>query len=331
MARIYISRDSALGGAMALMHCYVNDQLVAKVKNGEDATFDTDEAVVKFRCHVPMGPHSDVYTLSIAGRRILMITVKVTASKPSITVQDKSAVLRVDKAMGYDRGNASFTTAASQYAPFNPTKTVGTYFALDGSSRQFAVAKGLLATYKHAAPYHYEELVDFELLEDGTSITKGGIGRAVVGAVLFGGIGAVVGGVTGKRQTKPICTSLMIKITLKNTAQPTDYIKLINSSTKKDSFTYKTAYNQAQEILSLLQLIVNDVSQKTAQDVYSAQQAAQREFHETIQQTVRQVAQQVPSQSISPVEELRKYRQLLDEGIITQEDFDAKKKQLLGI
>lgn len=33
----------------------------------------------------------------------------------------------------------------------------------------------------------------------------------------------------------------------------------------------------------------------------------------------------------SPFDEIRKYKELLDEGIITQEEFDAKKKQLLGL
>ncbi|KHD86340.1 hypothetical protein NG54_03180 [Heyndrickxia ginsengihumi] len=32
-----------------------------------------------------------------------------------------------------------------------------------------------------------------------------------------------------------------------------------------------------------------------------------------------------------PTEELRKYKSLLDDGIITQEEFDAKKKQLLDL
>ena len=35
--------------------------------------------------------------------------------------------------------------------------------------------------------------------------------------------------------------------------------------------------------------------------------------------------------SVSSADELRKYKQLLDDGIITQEEFDAKKKQLLGL
>jgi len=32
-----------------------------------------------------------------------------------------------------------------------------------------------------------------------------------------------------------------------------------------------------------------------------------------------------------PIEEILKFKKLLDEGIITQEEFDAKKKQLLGL
>ena len=35
--------------------------------------------------------------------------------------------------------------------------------------------------------------------------------------------------------------------------------------------------------------------------------------------------------ALSPAEELKKYKELLDMGIITQDEFDAKKKQLLGL
>lgn len=36
-------------------------------------------------------------------------------------------------------------------------------------------------------------------------------------------------------------------------------------------------------------------------------------------------------QQVSPAEELKKFKELLDMGVITQEEFDAKKKELLGI
>ena len=39
----------------------------------------------------------------------------------------------------------------------------------------------------------------------------------------------------------------------------------------------------------------------------------------------------IPQKQQKTAEELKKYKELLDSGIITQEEFDAKKKQLLGI
>jgi len=34
---------------------------------------------------------------------------------------------------------------------------------------------------------------------------------------------------------------------------------------------------------------------------------------------------------LSPTDEIRKYKELLDDGVITQEEFEQKKKQLLGL
>lgn len=36
-------------------------------------------------------------------------------------------------------------------------------------------------------------------------------------------------------------------------------------------------------------------------------------------------------QQLSPADEMKKFKDLLDNGVITQEEFDAKKKQLLGL
>ena len=38
-----------------------------------------------------------------------------------------------------------------------------------------------------------------------------------------------------------------------------------------------------------------------------------------------------PSSIVGGADEIKKYKELLDSGIITQEEFDAKKKQLLGL
>jgi hypothetical protein len=40
---------------------------------------------------------------------------------------------------------------------------------------------------------------------------------------------------------------------------------------------------------------------------------------------------QSPVQAYSPADEIKKFKELLDMGAITQEEFDAKKKQILGL
>lgn len=65
------------------------------------------------------------------------------------------------------------------------------------------------------------------------------------------------------------------------------------------------------------------------------QQPTQSSYQPPFAQTQTQVQQAEPTQTQSmqsdPYEEIKKAKELLDAGIISQEDFDAKKKSLLGI
>lgn len=102
----------------------------------------------------------------------------------------------------------------------------------------------------------YGDVISFEMIEDDETITSGGLGRAAVGGVLFGGAGAVVGAVTGKK-SKGICNSMKIKLTVDNIDQPAVYVSFIDKKTKTDSTAYDVASYEAQECLSVLQLICN--------------------------------------------------------------------------
>lgn len=194
-----------------------------------------------------------------------------------------------------------------ELAAFVPTKKIANVMEVDEEKRQIIFHTGMFGGRGNASIYKYEDIVDFELLEDGSSITKGGLGRAVAGGLLFGGIGAIVGGVTGGKKSKTICNSLKIKITVNNMTNPTVYISLINTKTKTDSFTYKTFFNSAQECLSTLQLICNSVEAEKGVDVSRSNNLP------------------------STADEILKFKELMDSGVITQEEFDAKKKQLLGL
>lgn len=191
----------------------------------------------------------------------------------------------------------------SALTQFCVTRQVPGLLCIDENSQQWYTPVGP-GGKKHPRIHKFSDIIDFELLEDGNTITKGGLGQAVVGGVLFGGVGAIVGGVTGKKHGKSTCSNMQIKVTLNDMSEPTEYISLITSEVKKSSLLYKNMANQAQECLSLFQVICNTQSQPSAQPVAS---------------------------SIDVADEIMKFKQLLDAGAITQEEFDAKKKQLLGI
>ena len=145
------------------------------------------------------------------------------------------------------------------------------------------------------------------MLEDGQSITKGGLGRAVAGGLLFGGVGAIVGGVTGGKKSKGICNSMKLRVSFKNAHTDVVYINFIATETKTKSFTYKAAQDNAQKCITILETI-NDINQSNHIEY------ANVEVHTN-----------------STADEIMKFKTLLDQGVITQEEFDAKKKQLLGL
>lgn len=186
---------------------------------------------------------------------------------------------------------------------FSITKKIGSFIEFDDNQMKWLIPDGFLGKKKNPKIYKYSDIVDFELLEDGESITKGGLGRAVAGGVLFGGVGAVVGGITGGKKSKSICNSLKIKITINDINNPVVYINILTSPTKKDNFIYKSLFKSAQECLSTLQLICSKQEPQEEKNV----------------------------STISNADEILKYKNLLDSGIITQEEFDGKKKQLLGL
>jgi hypothetical protein len=195
-----------------------------------------------------------------------------------------------------------------ELAVFMPNKKIGNYLEIDEGKKLWLIPSGIFGGRGKATVYNFCDIIDIELLEDGESIVKGGLGRAVAGGLLFGGIGAVVGGVTGKRKTKGICNSLKIKITVNDMRNPAVFINFINTEMKKDSFTYKTAYSHAQECMSALQVLCNNAAALGNENPAG-----------------------LPENGSSAADEILKFKNLLDSGIITQEEFEAKKKQLLGL
>ncbi len=163
-----------------------------------------------------------------------------------------------------------------------------------------------------------DRIFGFDLVEDGEQVTKGGLGAAVAGGLvgslaprLIGrSTGAIVGASIGKRKTTNNCISLDVIITLNdpNTHELTENIvlHLISSPVSKQSVDYMQAKLSGQKIIEFLTKITEESSSKETHSIET-------------------------QQSISSVNEILEFKKLLDAGIITQEEFDAKKKQLLRL
>ena len=148
------------------------------------------------------------------------------------------------------------------------------------------------------AVYNYDELISYTPIFEGGKIKKHhGITRAIVGGVLAGPVGAVVGAGTGGKEFDTIKRLGFILHLTNNRSQN---FMLVISESKTDSFLTKSAMEDYNNIAAKLDQIIASSNQPT-------------------------------TASKSEVDEIRKYKELLDDGIITQEEFDAKKKELLGL
>ncbi len=188
---------------------------------------------------------------------------------------------------------------------YKPNYVPAQFAKFDDNSRVMLLTSKLYEEYlpEYYSAFSYDQLVDFELLEDGTGIASGGVGRAIVGGLLFGVTGAIVGATT--RSSKPTCESLKIKLTIKNYSQSAFYISLIESGgLRKDSPAYKNIFGKSQNVISKFQLIVDELNKEP---------------------------QRVSYNNMSGADELRKYKALLDDGIINEEEFNLKKRRILGI
>lgn len=107
--------------------------------------------------------------------------------------------------------------------------------------------------------FQFDELVDYNLIENGQTITQGGISlkRAAAGGILLGGAGMIVGGLTGKKKIEDNATEIRIEFKVKGLNEGTYEINLLSKPIKKDTYTYKALVMNAKEIISFFDRISN--------------------------------------------------------------------------
>lgn len=106
--------------------------------------------------------------------------------------------------------------------------------------------------------YSFDDLISYELLEDDFSVTKGGLGMALIGGAVFGGVGAITGGIIGKRTTKRKIENLSIRVSINSFDAPLLLIPLIDKPIKTNSKEYAIACKEAYDILAAFDVITHN-------------------------------------------------------------------------
>ncbi len=155
--------------------------------------------------------------------------------------------------------------------------------------------------------YNYSDLLDFEMKEDGDTVVKGRGLQTAVGGLAFGALGALVGA-SGQRAMTSMCSDLSVTLYLNNLDKPQITFQFINGSVAKTSLLYTMAQSQAKEMIGVLTAITAKSDKAQIQ------------------------TQTEPTPALPSVaDEISKYKHLLDDGAITQDEYDAKKKELLKL
>ncbi|MDK0901590.1 hypothetical protein P5F45_07780 [Clostridium perfringens] len=121
---------------------------------------------------------------------------------------------------------------------FVATRKVGKFLEIDKNKQQWLIPDGPLGIKKNPKIYNFSDISSYELIEDNDTIIKD----------CFGSFNAKV--------AKKNVSKLYVKITVKDFNNPFVMIKIIDTPIKKNSLAYSSAFKSAQEIISLLEIII---------------------------------------------------------------------------
>lgn len=202
------------------------------------------------------------------------------------------------------KDNHSIISDTLEKQQINATKTIKNELTqctviVDEHNKKIAIC--------NANPRETIEIIDFskiiecQLLEDSNIIQKGGIGRAVVGSVIAGGVGAIVGATT--RKSKNVINDLQIRILTNDINNSFYIIHIIDSETKKDSLIFRHSMEFANNVYSTIMAIIKLNDNSNNVDI-----ATNEDFEKQIE----------------------KLSNLKEKGIITQEEFNESKNKILS-
>lgn len=118
---------------------------------------------------------------------------------------------------------SSTTETEKMLSIFSPNKNIAELLKIDEVNKLWGVPQvvGFVKTQINKV-YSFDDIIGYETDEEKEVVAKnkGTLGRSLVGGVLFGGVGALIGGATSKKVTEENVKNITIRIKVKSSINP---------------------------------------------------------------------------------------------------------------
>jgi len=167
----------------------------------------------------------------------------------------------------------------------------------------------VLGPVRSTKQYPLSDVAQVEVLRDGASITSTNRGSqaagAAIGALAFGGIGLLLGGLSGSKRTNSTVHSIALKIIVDDPKSPVHTVEFFKSDEKKGTdATSEFVKAAAQRIDHFHALLINALRKRSDSGSSSV--------------------------STSVSDEVARLWELKQAGALTEEEFNQQKQRLLG-
>ena len=199
---------------------------------------------------------------------------------------------------------------------------------LDEPKKKFTIKIG----DKFYPLYNYTDVIRYEVYENGNTVLEGRTGRAIAGGLIGGAAGAIIAN-SGSREVKGTCSDLQLIIHLNDpncTHVVLNYVQ--RKEIDKDSSDYRRIREDLQTICAQLEFMMNQKNMQESQKIhnYWEQSISLQESNLQAKQASATTSASAPAPTDKRAQ-LSELKSLLDDGFITQEEYDQKRKQILGL
>jgi hypothetical protein len=193
----------------------------------------------------------------------IIFTLFVVVCIPLIIYLGKKQKIKAGKVFKETFGNLKDFQLDNYYTPASYFMSKESLIGFDNKNKKICFFR-INDSTRTPYIYNFDKILQCEIIVDNETIVKQStsstVGRAVLGGILTGGVGAIVGGMTGKTNTKEIVKNIDLKIIMDDPVNPIFKVNFLNVETDKKSELYKMAYENAEKWHAILSGLIRQGS-----------------------------------------------------------------------